>query len=63
MFKKLFYILALVLIVIWAVGFFMYALGALVHLLLILAILIIAIRISRSSRKETRNRDIKPQKY
>lgn len=64
MLKKIFYILALVLIVIWAVGFFVYALGALVHLLLIVAILIIAYRVSRSSRRKNRDKqEIKPRHY
>ena len=53
MFKRIFYIVAVVLIIIWAVGFFVYALGALVHLLLILAILLIAFRVARGSRKKT----------
>ncbi len=52
MIKKIFYIAAAVLIVIWAVGFFVYALGALVHLLLILAILLIAFRVARGSKKK-----------
>jgi hypothetical protein len=49
MLKRAFYVLAAILIVIWAVGFFVYALGALMHLLLIVAILLIAFRISRGS--------------
>lgn len=57
MFKRVFYILAAILIVIWAVGFFVYALGALVHLLLILAILLIAFKIARSGK----NKNQKPQ--
>ena len=64
MLKKIFYIIALVLIVIWAVGFFVYALGALVHLLLIIAILIIAFRISRSSQKNKhRKQEFKPRDF
>lgn len=64
MLKNIFYIAALVLIVIWAVGFFVYALGALVHLLLIIAILIIAFRVSRSSRRKNRDKpEFKPRNY
>ncbi|HEX3006935.1 MAG TPA: lmo0937 family membrane protein [Bacteroidales bacterium] len=60
MLKRAFYILAAILIVIWAVGFFIYALGALMHLLLIVAILLIAFRISRGSgRRKIENDRIK----
>lgn len=55
--KQIFYILAAILLVIWAVGFFVYALGALVHLALIVALLLIAFKISRwSKRKEQEKR-------
>lgn len=53
MLKRVFYIVAVILIIIWAVGFFVYALGALVHLLLIMAILLIAFKVSRGSREKT----------
>lgn len=51
MLKRLFYVIATILIIIWAVGFFVYAVGALIHLLLILAVLLIAFKISRGSDK------------
>lgn len=51
MLKRIFYIVAAILIVIWAIGFFVYALGAVIHLLLIVAIILIAIRVSRTGKK------------
>jgi hypothetical protein len=64
MLKKVFYVIAAVLIVIWAVGFFVYALGALVHLVLIAAILLLAFRISRSSKKVPKERyERTPRKF
>jgi Flp pilus assembly protein TadB len=53
MFKKFFYIIAAILIIIWAVGFFIYAVGAIVHLLLIAAVLLIIFRVARGSRRNT----------
>lgn len=64
MLRKLFYVIAAVLIVIWAVGFFVYALGALVHLVLIAAILLIAFKVSRTSRRVPKDRyDKTPRKF
>jgi len=54
MFRKIFYVVAAILIVIWAVGFFIYALGAVIHLLLIVAILLFAFKISRNMRTKAR---------
>ncbi len=54
MFRKIFYVVAAILIVIWAVGFFIYALGAVIHLLLIVAILLFAFKISRNTRTKAR---------
>lgn len=52
MLKRVFYIAAAILIVIWAVGFFVYALGAVIHLLLILAVILIAFRIARGTKSK-----------
>jgi membrane protein implicated in regulation of membrane protease activity len=46
------YILAAIFIVIWAVGFFFYSLGAIIHLLLVVAIITLLIRFfSRRDRR------------
>lgn len=64
MLKKFFYILAAVLIIIWAVGFFVYAVGAIVHLLLIAALLLVVFRVARGSRRNVRHHTDKyPRKY
>jgi hypothetical protein len=43
------YILAVIFVIAWAIGFFVYSLGALIHLLLILAVIAILLRIIRGS--------------
>ena len=42
---NLLYIVAIVLLILWALGFFVYSLGAVIHILLILAIISILVRI------------------
>lgn len=37
--KYILYIVAVVMIIFWAIGFFVYSLGAIIHLLLILALI------------------------
>lgn len=39
------YIVAVILIIFWAIGFFAYAVGSIIHLLLVLAVVAIIIRI------------------
>jgi hypothetical protein len=39
------YIIAVILIIGWAIGFFGYAAGGLVHLLLVIAVVVIVIRL------------------
>lgn len=49
--KNLLYIIALILVIIWAVGSFAYHVGsALIHLLLIVAIVMIALNFIRGKR-------------
>lgn len=43
----LLYLIAIVLIILWALGFFVYSAGALIHLLLVIAIIAILLRIIR----------------
>lgn len=43
--ERVLYILALIFIVIWIVGFFFYSLGAIIHVLLLLAVVVLLIRI------------------
>ncbi len=43
--KNLIYIIAVVLVVGWAVGFFAFHLGGLIHILLVIAVIAILLRI------------------
>ena len=42
---NLLYTIAVILIIIWAIGFFGYSAGAVIHLLLVIAVVIILLRI------------------
>lgn len=42
---SLLYIIAIILIIGWAVGFFAYSVGGLIHILLVIAIIAILVRI------------------
>jgi Family of unknown function (DUF5670) len=42
---NLLYTIAVVLIIIWAIGYFGYAAGGLIHLLLVIAVVIIIVRL------------------
>jgi hypothetical protein len=44
---NLLYIIALVLVIIWAIGFFGYAAGGIIHLLLVIAIVIVLLKFIR----------------
>jgi hypothetical protein len=44
---NLLYIIALILIVGWAIGFFAYSLGGIIHILLVIAIIAVILRIIR----------------
>lgn len=39
------YIVAVVLIIFWAIGFFAYSLGAIIHLLLVIAVISILVKL------------------
>jgi hypothetical protein len=45
-----FYIVALILVVAWAIGFFVYSAGSIIHLLLIIAIIAIILRVIQSKK-------------
>lgn len=46
---NLLYVVAVVLIIIWAIGFFGYAAGGLIHILLVIAIIAILLRVIRGA--------------
>lgn len=41
---NLLYVLAVILVIIWAVGFFAYSAGGIIHILLVIAIIVILLR-------------------
>ncbi|WP_367221340.1 lmo0937 family membrane protein [Marinilabilia sp.] len=43
--KYILYIVAVVMIIIWAIGFFIYSIGAIIHLLLVSALVCFLIKI------------------
>lgn len=45
--ENLLYIIAVILIIGWAVGFFLYSVGSIIHILLVLAIISIILRLIR----------------
>ncbi len=42
---NLLYTIAVIMIIVWAIGFFGYAAGGLIHLLLVIAIIVILLRV------------------
>lgn len=44
---SLLYLIAVILVIFWAVGFFAYSAGAVIHILLVIAIVAILLRIIR----------------
>jgi hypothetical protein len=49
---NLLYAIAVILIIIWAVGFFAYSAGSIIHLLLVIAIIAILLRLIRGGTRE-----------
>jgi hypothetical protein len=47
---NLLYILAVILIIAWAIGYFGYAVGGLIHILLVIAIIAIILRVIQGGR-------------
>lgn len=50
---NLLYVLAVILILFWAIGFFVYSLGAIIHIMLVLAVVSVLLRIT-SGKKTTK---------
>jgi low affinity Fe/Cu permease len=48
--KDLLYILAVILIVAWAIGFFGFSAGGLIHVLLVIAVIAILLRVIQGRR-------------
>ena len=48
--NNLLYIIAVILIISWAVGFFAYSAGSIIHVLLVIAIIAIILRVIRGDR-------------
>jgi hypothetical protein len=47
---NLLYIVAVILIIFWAIGFFAYSVGSIIHILLVLAIISILLRVISGNR-------------
>ncbi|MBK7971154.1 MAG: lmo0937 family membrane protein [Bacteroidetes bacterium] len=45
--NNLLYFIAVILVVFWALGFFVYSIGAVIHFLLVLAVVAIVVRVIR----------------
>jgi hypothetical protein len=54
--KYIFYIVAVVMIIVWAIGFFIYSIGAIIHLLLVLALIFFLVKIFSRNKKVTDGR-------
>ena len=48
--SSLLYIIAVILIIGWAIGFFAYSAGAVIHILLVIAIIAILVRVIQGRR-------------
>jgi hypothetical protein len=49
--NNLLYVFAVVLVIFWAIGFFAYSVGSIIHLLLVLAVIAVLLRIIQGSDK------------
>jgi len=47
---NLLYVIAVILIICWAIGFFAYSVGSIIHVLLVIAIIAIIFRVIQGSR-------------
>lgn len=48
--SSLLYIIAVVLVIAWAIGFFAYSVGGIIHILLVIAIIAILLRIIQGKK-------------
>jgi len=46
----LLYIIAVILIVAWAIGFFVYSIGSIIHILLVIAIIAVILRVIQGKK-------------
>jgi tryptophan-rich sensory protein len=47
---NLLYVIAIILVIAWAIGFFGYSLGGLIHILLVIAIIAVILRVIRGKK-------------
>jgi len=47
---NLLYFIAIILVIAWAIGFFAYSLGSIIHILLVIAIIAVILRLIRGQR-------------
>jgi len=47
---NLLYFIAIILVIAWAIGFFAYSLGSVIHILLVIAIIAVILRLIRGQR-------------
>jgi hypothetical protein len=47
---NLLYLIALILVIAWAIGFFAYSVGGIIHVLLVIAVIAIILRIIRGEK-------------
>jgi hypothetical protein len=48
--SNLLYIIAVILVIFWAIGFFAYSVGSIIHLLLVIALISIVLRVIQGNR-------------
>ena len=48
--SNLLYAIAVILLIVWALGFFVYSVGSLIHILLVIAVVAIIFRLIRGER-------------
>lgn len=48
--SNLLYVIAVIFVIAWALGFFVYSVGSIVHILLVIAIIAILLRLIRGER-------------
>ena len=48
--ENLIYVIAVILIIFWAIGFFAYSAGAIIHILLIIAVISIILRVIKGKK-------------
>ncbi len=49
--SNLLYTVAVILLILWALGFFMYSAGSIIHILLVIAIIAVLFRVIQGNRR------------